>query len=273
MLYILLTVVFCLFLFSMVGMFLSRREVLTMSEKDNLLEVVDQGGKVVGYLIGSMHCNLTAEELEPMVKAIEAMAVLSDKLFLECIFTHWTALPEGVERKVLEISEKQNKEAISVETHAFQQALISSIFGVGSQLYALPYGRLLYWAPKLCQVINMWTVFVWLIPNIIYQQMINPGFVEKRNKDNINKLAQLRKAFMNGKTPIMEHRDAELFRVKTRDEKIFQKLQAEMDGFSEKSRFLLAIGSMHLVLDQGIISHFKQAGYTIQPYQRETSEV
>lgn len=264
--YIYFGAIFLSFLISLVGVYQIDRSNLTETQRENVLEVVDQKGSVVGYLVGSIHCNLTQEELLPLMRTLEVLISKVNDIFLECVFTHWTSLPEGVERKVLEISGKEEREVISLEDYGMQKVLIASLFAWNKKTYNMPYGWLLFKAPTLCSILNILKSIAWGVPGLV-AQMLKPSIVQETHNENVRKIESYRKSFLKGLTPSNVVREGSLFAIKRRDQEMFKKLQHHMGGFSEKRKFLMAIGAMHLSIDQGIVDQFEKAGYTLRPFE------
>ena len=69
---------------------------------------------------------------------------------------------------------------------------------------------------------------------------------------------------MRGHTGVFGSKDIEKFRIIDRDQRIYLRLKQSLGNVSEKNKFLLVLGIMHLSADDGILSHFRADGYTIE---------
>jgi hypothetical protein len=154
-----------------------------------------------------------------------------------------------------------------METAASQEVLVSSVKLAGPWVYYLPWGSLCSSYPTLVSLINTWVNIIWIWPNLIYQKLINPSFVEKRTLVQSKRLMELRKDFLSGKTGIFPPMEVRYLEIQRRDENMYKNVQAVITHpeYDSSKKFVICIGMLHLSLDKGILSHFESNGYTLKP--------
>lgn len=240
---------------------------LSATAKPNKLEILNNHGETVGYLVGSVHLGFSEAELSGIKETFNQVLPEVKNVYIEATTGHWSQLAIGTERTLLEAIETSypHLQVKELESFSSQQALIYSIFYIGSNQYTIPYGPLLYYTPVLCQIFNVVHQAVWLLPNLAYQTVINPSFQENLIKQNTKMLENIRKDFLNGETGEPDAEVLANFRIVQRDQRMFSTLLEKQTGFSKDNKFLMVVGSAHLAADEGILSHFEKSGYTYQP--------
>jgi uncharacterized protein YbaP (TraB family) len=229
------------------------------------LQIKDQNGKIVGYLLGSLHSSLTEEEINKYGKTVEPLLKEVKTVHFECIPNHWTKMGIGIERKMLQIlDEYENIKVFELESLESQIALTGSIFLIGKKQCHVPYGNLFMSCPTFAQIVNGFNLLIWSVPNLIYRTFINPNFITEYTKEQRDRLSELRKHFLNGKTGTLTKQEVKQFRIIERDKKMYAKLQKNIGTFNSDNKFLLIIGMGHVSTNNGIISHFEKNGYKVE---------
>lgn len=245
------------------------KKTLTSTDRPLQLEVFNPQGDSVGYIIGSMHTGFSQDELEPLKNRIKNHIIPNvKKIYTEVVIGHWSTLQVGVERILLQELEASKKEISiqALETLQSQQALLGSLLQVGGgEPVRIPYKKLKQFTP-VCNVLNATSQLSWAIPNLIYQKIINPGFVQENAQKNINFTQEARSNFLENKTGTVKSELIKLFDIVERDKASFKKIEKDLADFNSKNKFAIVIGMMHLSADDGILSHFKKQGYTFKPF-------
>lgn len=229
--------------------------------------VVKDKDEIVGYIKGSMHFGFNESELE--LDKLELQRVLADvnQVYMEIDFnTHWSSLPFGLERALLESCEKSNKtESITyLETIESQRALLNALYSLGKNQYYVPYKSLFIDDPNKAIAVNTVVHISNLFNNIVYNWIINTDAASQRQKEVNSKNLQLRKDFLEGKTGTLDSQEVNLMRIVPRDEYMYKKFLSTQERLSPGDKFLIVIGMSHLSTNKGLLSHFVEAGYTVE---------
>ena len=103
--------------------------------------------------------------------------------------------------------------------------------------------------------------------NFVYQNFMRGDFTHTTHQAQSLTLKNIRDNFLRGHTGVFDSKDIERFRIIERDQRIYLRLHQSLGNLSEKNKFLLVLGVMHLSADDGILSRFRADGYTIEPMQ------
>lgn len=231
------------------------------------LKVINKENQIVGYLFGSMHPGFSKEELNPIKDFFSETIPTVTHIFVEAIAGHWSAMRDGVEKTLLQEAEHQKRSisVTSLESLESAQAMLGSLFYIGKNIYYIPYGSLFISHTRIANTINFLNQLFWLIPNILYQNIINPSFRSDLLNKNNTQLIELRSNYLNNKTALLENKQIDQYRIMIRDKNMYKKVKETLHTFSGKDKFLIVIGSGHLSVDNGIISHFVKDGYKVEP--------
>ena len=97
---------------------------LTSSDKSRFVIVRDSNDSVVGYVIGSMHSNITDEELSSSKELFTSLIPDVNNVYVECVTGHWTDMKQGYERTLLEVIDNSQPKKMLLSLKVFQVKLI-----------------------------------------------------------------------------------------------------------------------------------------------------
>lgn len=229
--------------------------------------VVKRNGIIVGYIKGSAHFSLTEDELKKDKKSLDSILKEVSTVFFEAPTGHWSLMPIGLERIAHEVIEKSDHSVKTdyVESLDAQYALLGSLYHLGPDIYYIPYGTLYMDNLFAARFLNQVNHILCFPPNFVYQNFIHGDFAHMTHQAQSLTLKNVRDNFLRDRTGVFDSKEIEKFRIIERDQRIYLRLHQSLGGFSEKNKFLLVLGMMHLSTDDGILSHFRADGYTIEP--------
>lgn len=237
---------------------------IAASNRDRVIEVTDSQGNFAGLIVGSFHANISTEELQPTKDLFANFIDSLDLILIECEPAHWTQMSMGTERVLLEMIEQQGMrdKLICLECLSDQRHFLSSWYPIGSKTYAYPTAFFPKNTPFLLTWLNWVNQLCWSMINTIYSAVTGSSDAVAQQK--IDTVALMRKNYLEGKTGTASTELLDMAQVLSRDKASFEKFeQLHQSG----QTFLYVVGMAHVSADQGILSHFENAGYTLKPYQ------